>query len=144
METNKLTEQIIGSAIEVHKLLGPGLLESAYEACLCYELAKRNLQFEQQVPLPIRYKDVNLDCGYRIDVIVEKTVIVEIKSVAALEPIHKAQVITYLKLGNWKIGLLINFNVLRLTDGLQRIVFGLDSADINAINRPPHSQHLPR
>ncbi len=144
MEINKLTEQIIGSAIEVHKILGPGLMESAYEACLCYELAKRNLQFEQQVPLPVKYKEVNLDCGYRIDVIVEKTVIVEIKSVAALEPIHKAQVITYLKLGNWKIGLLINFNVLRLTDGIQRIVLGLDSPDVNTIKKPHRPLQLPR
>ncbi len=139
MEINELTEQIIGSAIDVHKLLGPGLLESAYEARLCYELAKRNLQFEQQVPLPIKYKEVMLDCGYRIDVIVEKTVLVEIKSVAALEPIHKAQVITYLKLGNWKIGLLINFNVLRLTDGLQRIVLGLDTPYTKTIKKPLRS-----
>ncbi len=135
METNKLTEQIIGAAIEVHKLLGPGLMESAYEACLCYELAKRNLKFEQQVPLPVKYKEVNLDCGYRIDVLVEKTVLVEIKSVAALEAIHKAQIITYLKLGNWKIGLLINFNVIRLTDGIRRIVFGLDDPE-SKIKKP--------
>ena len=138
MEINKITEQIIGSAIEVYKLLGPGLLESAYESCLCYELAKRNLQFDQQVPLPVKYKGVNLDCGYRIDIIVEKAVLVEIKSVATLEAIHKAQVITYLKLGNWKIGLLINFNVIRLTDGLQRIVLGLDYPESNLIKKPQH------
>ncbi len=138
MEINQITEQIIGAAIEVHKLLGPGLMESAYEACLCYELAKRNLQFEQQVPLPIRYKEVNLDCGYRIDVLVEKSILVEIKSVAVLEAIHTAQVLTYLKLGGWKIGLLINFNVIRLTDGLKRIVLGLDNLDPKLIKKPAH------
>ncbi len=125
MEINELTEQIIGGAIEVHRLLGPGLLESAYEECLCQELSLRKIEFERQVPLPVTYKGVNLDCGYRIDVLIAKTVVVEIKSVEDLEPIHQAQVMTYLKLGGWKIGLLFNFNSVLLKNNFKRIVLGL-------------------
>ncbi len=125
MEINELTEQIIGSAIEVHRLLGPGLLESAYEECLCHELSLRKIEFERQVQLPVIYKGVNLDCGYRIDVLVAKTVVVEIKSVEELEPIHQAQVMTYLKMGRWKIGLLFNFNSVLLKNNFKRIVLGL-------------------
>jgi len=120
MELNQCTEQIIGAAIEVHRALGPGLLESAYEECLCRELAVRSIPFERQRPLPVEYKGTRLDCGYRIDLVVAGTVVVEIKSVSNLEPIHDAQMLTYLKLGGWKLGLLINFNVPVLKDGIQR------------------------
>ena len=119
---NRITEKIIGAAIEVHKALGPGLLESAYEECLCYELKQAGLFIERQVPLPVVYKEVLLDCGYRLDVIVENSVIVELKTVEALKPIHEAQLLTYLKMTNKHIGLLINFNVPALKDGIKRIV----------------------
>ena len=121
---NKITETIIGAAIQVHKTLGPGLLESAYEACLAYELSKRGLRSEQQKPLPLVYEQVKLDCGYRIDLVVEGSVVVEVKSVDALAPIHDAQVLTYLKLSGCKIGLLLNFNVPMLKDGIRRFVNG--------------------
>jgi GxxExxY protein len=120
METNQITEKIIGYAIEVHKNLGPGLLESAYEECLYYELENCGLNVKRQLALPLVYKDVKLDAGYRIDLMVENKVIVEIKSVEALAEIHKAQLMTYMKLANIKIGLLINFNVSRLKDGIVR------------------------
>lgn len=120
MEINSLTEQIIGAAIEVHRVLGPGLLESAYEECLCYELTLRRIPYERQLPLAIEYKGLKLDCGYRLDLLVAESVVVEIKAVEALQPIHDAQLLTYLKLGGWKIGLLINFNVSVLKDGIRR------------------------
>ena len=120
MEMNEITEQIIGAAIEVHRALGPGLLESAYEECLCHELTLRRVAFERQKPLPVEYKGVKLDCGYRLDLFVEGTVVVEIKAVEAIQPIHEAQLLTYLKLGGWKLGLLINFNVPVLKDGIRR------------------------
>lgn len=120
MELNRTTEQIIGAAIEVHKTLGPGLLESAYEECLCHELTLRGISFERQKPLPVEYKGVKLNCGYRLDLFVEGTVVVEIKAVEAIQPIHESQLLTYLKLGRWKLGLLINFNVPVLKDGIRR------------------------
>ncbi|MBI4027459.1 MAG: GxxExxY protein [Verrucomicrobia bacterium] len=120
MELNKITEQIIGAAIEVHKALGPGLLESAYEECLCHELTLRNIAFERQRPLPVEYKGTKLDCGYRLDLLVTGAVVVEIKAAEGVEPIHEAQLLTYLKLGGWKLGLLINFNVPVLKDGIRR------------------------
>jgi GxxExxY protein len=120
MEPNKITEQVIGAAIEVHKSLGPGLLESAYEECLCRKLSLRDIHFERQKPLPVEYKGVRLDCGYRLDLLVASTVVVEIKAVESILPIHEAQLLTYLKLGGWKIGLLINFNVPVLKDGIRR------------------------
>lgn len=126
MEVNQLTEAIIGAAIEVHRALGPGLLESAYEECLCRELNLRQIPFERQRPLPVEYKGVRLDCGYRLDLLVANTVVVEIKAVGSLEPIHDAQLITYLKLGGWKVGLLINFNVEVLKRGIRRRVLGLE------------------
>jgi GxxExxY protein len=107
MNMNAITETIIGSAIEVHKVLGPGLLESAYEECLCHELASKNIPFERQKPLPIKYKNILLDCGYRLDLLVSESVVVEIKTVESVLPIHKAQLLTYLKLGKWEVGLLI-------------------------------------
>lgn len=120
MEINQITEKIIGCAIEVHKQLGPGLLESAYEECLFYELMRTGLNVKKQLALPLVYKEIKLDAGYRIDLMVENQVIVEIKSVDALAEIHKAQLMTYMKLANIKVGLLINFNVARLKDGIVR------------------------
>jgi GxxExxY protein len=121
-EINRITHAIIGAAIEVHKQLGPGLLESAYEACTAFEVAERGLQVEQQKPLPLTYKKARLDCGYRLDMLVEGKVIVEIKAVEKLLPIHEAQLLSYLKLTKCKTGLLINFNVHKLTDGIIRVV----------------------
>jgi|SRR2546428_182837 len=118
----RLTGEIIGAAIEVHRKLGPGLLESTYAACLCRELELRNISFESQKPLPLEYKGVRLDCGYRLDLLVAGQVVVEIKSVEALAPIHEAQLLTYLRLTGVKIGLLINFNVVVLKSGIRRLV----------------------
>ena len=115
-----VTERIIGACIEVHRLLGPGLLESAYEQCLCRELALREIPFRRQVPLPVEYKGTVLDCGYRIDVVAEN-VVVELKAVDHLQPVHLAQVLTYLKLGGYPTGLLVNFNVAVLKRGLRRL-----------------------
>jgi len=117
-----ITGEIIGAAIEVHRELGPGLLESAYEQCLCHELSLRGLAFQRQVDLPVVYKGIRLDCGYRMDVVVEETVVVELKTVDKLLPIHDAQLLTYLKLYRRQLGLLLNFNVPVLKDGLKRIV----------------------
>lgn len=118
----KVTEQIIGAAIEVHRALGPGLLESAYEECFCRELALRKVKFQRQVALPIEYKGVKLDCGYRIDLLVEESVVVELKSIDRIMPIHEAQLITYLRLTHKKVGLIINFNVAALKRGIVRKV----------------------
>ena len=120
-----VTERIIGAAIEVHKALGPGLLESAYEECLAHELFIANVSFERQVPLRVACKSIQLDRGYRLDFVVEQTVVLEIKTVESLHPIHEAQLLTYLKLGGWPIGLLINFNVPVLTKGIKRMVNNL-------------------
>jgi GxxExxY protein len=122
---NELTEKIIGAAIEVHKVLGPGLLESAYEECLAHEFSSANVLFQRQVPLPVTYKALQLDCGYRLDFLIEKTVVLELKAVERLQPIYEAQPLTYLKLGGWPIGLLINFNVPVLKNGIKRMVNGL-------------------
>ncbi len=119
---NKITDTIIGSAIAVHRELGPGLLESAYEACLAFELADRGLSVERQKGLPVIYRDVKLDCGYRIDLLVEEKVIVELKAVERVEPIHTAQLLSYLKLSGCKLGLLINFNVKVLKNGIRRLI----------------------
>jgi len=124
----ELTEKIIGAAIEVHKSIGPGLLESAYEECLAHEMQLRGLDFERQLPLPVVYKGAKLDCGYRLDFLVENAVVLELKAVTALEPIHKAQLLTYLKLGGWTVGLLINFNVVVLKNGLKRVVLNYDDS----------------
>ena len=125
MVIDALTEKIVGAAIEVHKALGPGLLESAYEECLAHELSLAGIAFGRQVPLPIFYKSLQLDCGYRLDFLVEKMVVLELKAVEGLQPIHEAQLLTYLKLGEWPIGLLINFNVPLLKKGIKRIVYNL-------------------
>lgn len=128
----ELTARIIGAAIEVHKTLGPGLLESAYEECLAHEMQLRGLGFKRQVPLPVAYKGVNLDCGYRLDFLVDNAVVLELKAVDALQPIHEAQVLTYLKLGGWTVGLLINFNVPVLRNGLKRIVLNYKEASASS------------
>ncbi len=120
-EYDRVTDEIIGGAIEVHRALGPGPLESAYEACLVYELMRRGFHVERQKPLPVVYHEVRLDCGYRLDLVVSGLVIVEIKSVDALAPIHEAQLLSYLRLSGMKVGLLINFNVPLLKDGIRRI-----------------------
>ena len=122
MNLNSITEQIIGCSIEVHKNLGPGLLESTYEECLFYELVQKGIAVIRQKSLPVVYKNINLDCGYRIDLLVEDQIVVELKSVEKLLPIHDAQILTYLKLSNKQIGLLINFNNVILTKGLRRFV----------------------
>ncbi|MCL6545306.1 MAG: GxxExxY protein [Bryobacteraceae bacterium] len=120
--TTRLTSKIIGAAVEVHRSLGPGLLESAYEHCLAHELALRGIPFERQVMLPVLYKGVNVDCGFRIDLLVDREVVVEVKAVEALHPLHQAQLLTYLKIGGWRVGLLINFNTRVLKDGIRRMV----------------------
>ncbi|UXE66557.1 MAG: GxxExxY protein [Chryseotalea sp. WA131a] len=125
MTENEISEKIIGCAIQVHKELGPGLLESSYESCLEYELIQSGLFVERQKPLPLVYKDVKLDCGYRMDLVVENKVIIEVKSVEALNDIFLAQTLTYLKLSNCKLGLIINFNVLLLKSGIKRVVNNL-------------------
>jgi GxxExxY protein len=126
LRENELTERIIGAAIEVHRHLGPGLLESAYEECLCHELDLSGLAFKRQVGLPVSYKGLHLDCAYRLDLFVEDSVIVEIKAIEELAPIHHAQLLTYLKAAEKRVGLLINFNVAMLKDGLKRVVNKLD------------------
>jgi GxxExxY protein len=125
MTENEISKIIIGCAIKVHKALGPGLLESAYEACLYYELIKAGLEVERQKPLPVVYDGVELDCGYRMDLVVEKKVIVDTKSVAEFHDIFLAQMITYLNFSKCKLGLIINFNVILLKDGIRRVVNNL-------------------
>ena len=127
---SQITKAIIGAAIHVHRELGPGLLESTYQACLCCELGRRNIKFKRQVPLPVKYHDLKIDCGYRLDFLVEDLVIVEIKSVEKIAPIHKAQVITYLKLKECPVGLLINFNVVLLKRGIRRLENHRESGEI--------------
>jgi GxxExxY protein len=122
MPDNVLTQAIIGAAIEVHRLLGPGLLESAYEECFCHELRLRKLHFERQRPIPVVYKTVKLESGYRLDLLVEAKVIVELKSVDALGPLHEAIILTYMRLSGHNLGLLINFNVPMLKDGIRRYI----------------------
>ena len=121
MEIGDLTGEVIGAAIEVHKILGPGLLESTYEECLCRELELRKIPYERQKELPIEYKGLKLDCGYRLDILVANRLILELKACESLQPIHEAQLLTYLKLTGIKLGLLINFNVPMLKQGIKRI-----------------------
>jgi GxxExxY protein len=121
-EGAEVTRGVIGAAIEVHRALGPGLLESAYDQCLCRELILRQIPFARQVPLPVEYKGVKVDCSYRLDFLVASSVVVEIKAVSELEPIHAAQLLTYMKLGCWSLGLLINFNVPVLRTGIRRMI----------------------
>ena len=125
MSENEISNKIIGLGIDVHNALGPGLLESAYKECLYYKLVQSGLLVQKEKPMPLLFEEVKLDCGYRIDLLVENKVVIEIKSVDALNDIHLAQTLTYLKLGNYKLGLLMNFNVLKLKDGVRRVVNGL-------------------
>ncbi len=122
MEFDELSNRVIGCAIEVHRELGPGLLESAYEQCLAHELRRNGIPFQLQHPQPVQYKDIRLDCGYRIDILVENKLILELKSVEEIKGIHEAQLLTYMKLAGVKIGLLINFNNTKLKDGIKRFV----------------------
>lgn len=122
MTENELSNKIIGIAIDIHRSLGPGLLESAYKECLYYRLRKNGILVEKEKPMPLIYEEVKLECGYRIDILAESKVVIEIKSVEALNEVHFAQTLTYMKLGDYKLGLLINFNVSLLKDGIRRIV----------------------
>ncbi|MGH7476898.1 MAG: GxxExxY protein [Longimicrobiales bacterium] len=128
MQINQLSEQIIGAAIAIHRELGPGLLESAYEACMVYELTMRGLGYERQKLLSVMYGDRQIDCGYRVDLLVATQIVVELKAVERLDPIHTAQMLTYLKLSGCHLGLLINFNVPVLRNGIRRLVLGLREA----------------
>src|SRR2546426_5493844 len=135
MTDRELTHEIIGAAIAVHKELGPGLLEAVYEECLCHELGIRGLPFERQKPIPVVYRETELDCGYRADIIVSGRIIVEIKAVAAVAPIHEAIMLTYLRLSGCKIGLLINFHSAVLKDGVKRYVWKYDQPSAQEIGR---------
>lgn len=126
-ELNKITSAVIGAAIEVHRHLGPGLLESSYRECLCRELALRGIPFDREKPLPVEYKGIHLGCGYRMDLLVAGSVVVEVKSVEALAPIHDAQLLTYLRIGGWRVGLLINFNFAVLKSGIHRKILGFEN-----------------
>ena len=125
LDINKTTEAIIGAAIEVHRHLGPGLLESAYEECLCEELSLSKIPFKRQILLPVTYKGKKLDVGYRIDLLVNDEVVVELKTVESILPIHEAQTLTYMRLGSWQVGLIFNFNVTVLKNGIKRLVYKL-------------------
>jgi len=131
---DQITRQIIGAAIEVHKAIGPGLLESAYQACLAFEVRQRGLKVEEQVPLPVLYKEVKLDCGYRLDLLIEDSVIVEIKAAEQLSPIHDAQLLSYLRMAHKHVGLLINFHIRVLKNGLKRIVNEFPDSAFPAVN----------
>ena len=123
---NKLSYEVIGAAVEVHRSLGPGLLESSYRNCLCRELALRQIPYQKEGPLPVNYKGLRLDCNYRMDIVVARQIVVEVKSVEALAPIHDAQLLTYLRIGGYKLGLLINFNVIVLKNGIHRKILGYE------------------
>ena len=125
MDVNKISREVVDAAMKVHTVLGPGLMENAYEACLMYELGKRNLQVKAQVSLPIYYENIKIDAGYRLDLLIEDTVIVELKAVESILPIHEAQLLSYLKLSDKRLGLLINFNVVHLKNGIKRMVNNL-------------------
>ena len=125
MKINTLTEVVIGSAIEVHRRLGPGLLESAYQECMARELSIRGVPFAREQPLPLNYKGLKLSCGYRLDFLVANELVLELKAVDSLQPVHVAQLLTYLRLGGWKIGLLINFHAAQIKEGIRRVVLGL-------------------
>lgn len=125
MTENEIANRILGCALEVHKVLGPGLLESVYQECLFYKLSKDGLYVVKEKPMPLVFEEIYLDCGYRIDLLVENKVVIELKSVEVLNDVHLAQILTYMKLGNYKLGLLINFNVSLLKNGIKRVVNGL-------------------
>ncbi len=144
LELNAITKDIIGAAMEVHRTLGPGLLESAYEACLVYELIRRGRQVEQQKLMPVIYHGVHLDVGYRLDLLVDGKVIVELKAVEQLLPIHEAQLLSYLKLSGCQVGLLINFNVPVLKQGIRRLVNNFDDSAHSAVKHPQETLRPPR
>jgi GxxExxY protein len=132
MKVNDLTGVIVGAAIDVHRVLGPGLLESAYEECLCRELALRGVRFNRQYPIPLEYKGLKLDKCYQLDLVVEETCVVELKSIEAILPIHVAQTLTYMRLGDWRVGLIFNFNVEVLKNGgIRRLINNLDESEKN-------------
>jgi GxxExxY protein len=137
MTLNELTEAVIGACIEVHRNTGPGLLESVYEKCLCRELNLRNIPFVCEHPLPLNYKGLILDCGCRIDLLVDQRLVLELKSVEKILPVHEAQLLTYLRLGKWEVGLLINFNVPVLKNGIVRKVLHYNESEFSAISAPP-------
>jgi len=122
MDINTLSNVVIGAAIDVHKTLGPGLLETAYETCLCHEIDLRGIEYQKQIQLPVKYKSIQLDCGYRLDILVENKIVIELKTVEKILPIHDAQLLTYLKLGGWQLGMIFNFNVSLLKHGIKRKV----------------------
>ncbi len=125
MNENEISNKLIGLAMEIHTALGPGLLESAYKECMHYKIVRSGFTSEKEKPMPLIFEEVKLECGYRIDLLVERKVVIEIKSAEALNDVHLAQTLTYMKLGNYKLGLLMNFNVARMKDGLKRVVNGL-------------------
>lgn len=134
MRINDLTERVISAAIEVHRTLGPGLLESVYKECLCRELSLRAIPFIRQSGLPVEFKGSCMDCGYQIDLLVADTLVIEIKAVETILPVHEAQLLTYMKLGGWKVGLLINFNVALLKQGIRRRVMNISKEDDICVN----------
>ena len=138
IEINQITRSVIGAAIEVHRQLGPGLLESSYRECLCRELLLRGIPFEREKPLPLEYKGIHLGCGYRLDLVVDESVVVEIKAIEALAPIHEAQLLTYLRIGGWRLGLLINFNVAVLKNGIRRRILGYESDPVASSEDSQH------
>jgi GxxExxY protein len=138
MSENQIGEIVIGAAMRVHSVVGPGLLESAYEACLLYEIEKRHLHVRKQVPLPVRYDDLTIDAGYRIDLLIENSVVIELKALEAVLPVHRAQLLSYLRLGGFRLGYLLNFHVAHMRDGIIRMVNGLGSSASSA--GPPRPQ----
>jgi GxxExxY protein len=145
MRPNELTHEIIGAAIEVHRELGPGKPEAAYESALARELGLRGLRHQEQKPVPVVYKGVKLECGYRLDVLVADTAVVEVKAVEAVNPVHRAQTLTYLKIGGWRLALLLNFNVAILKEGLERLVLGFkeEGRDLTPAQGPPNGAGVP-
>ena len=137
MPENQIGEIIIGAALRVHSVVGPGLLESAYEACLLHELEKRRLHVRRQVALPVRYDDLMIDAGYRIDLLIENSVVIELKALETVLPVHRAQLLSYLRLGGFKLGYLLNFHVAHMRDGIARIVNGLASSASSAVPSRP-------
>jgi GxxExxY protein len=135
LKINEVTEAIIGAAIEVHRTLGPGLLESAYQECLAREMTLRQIAFEREKPLPLEYKGAKLDCGYRLDFLIAELVVVEVKAADSLPPISQAQLLTYMKLGGWKVGLIINFHAPLLKEGIKRLVLGLEEGTRKEVER---------
>jgi GxxExxY protein len=136
LDENEIGDRVIGCAIEVHKALGPGLLESVYESCLALELTEAGLAYDRQLSLPVKYKHLIIEAGYRLDLLVEGRVIVEIKAIEAVAPVHRAQLLSYLRLGDFRLGYLLNFNVALMKDGIARLVNGLASADSAPSLRP--------